>query len=151
MASRKGDTRVIVLATLAVLVFGLVIAAAILLVTGRAKNPQIKGSIPYGVAASLKRTVKDGGPFAFAGSTGDNGFWIALEDGKLIALKIQKPGTKGCNVRWRGSKNTFVDCHNQPIRMNQLARYPTSVATRGNDKGILLVNLSGTIPPPASS
>jgi hypothetical protein len=151
MSSRKGDTRVIVLATLGVLVLGLVIAASILLITGRAKNPAIKGSIPFGIARSLKEKAKEGGPFAFAGDTGDSGFWIAIEDGNLVALKIQKPGTKDCNVIWRGSKNTFVDCHGRPIRIDQLARYPTKVPKKGPDKGILIVNLNGTIPPPASS
>ncbi len=151
MATRRGDTRVYVLATLAVVVVGLLIAAAILLITGRAKTPAIQGSIPFGVASSLREKAKDGGPFAFAGDTGDNGFWIALEDGKLVALKIRKPGTKDCNVLWRGSKDTFEDCDGNPIRMDQLARYPTEIPKRGDRKGVLLVNLDGTIPPPAGS
>jgi hypothetical protein len=151
MTSRRGDTRVIVLATLAVLVFGLVIAAGILLISGRAKNPQIKGSIPFGVASSIRQKAKDGGPFAYAGNRGDDGFWVAIENGRLVALRIQKPGTKGCNVIWRGSKNTFVDCNSKPIRMDQLARYATRVPKTGHDKGLLMVDLSRTIPAPASS
>ncbi len=131
--------------------FGLIVAATILVITGRAKTPEIKGPIPFGLAQSLKQQAQDGGPYAFAGNTGDTGFWIALEDGKLVALKIQKPGTTDCNVRWRGSIDTFVDCHNKPIRIDQLARYPTEIPTRGSQKGVLLVNLSGTIPPPAGS
>lgn len=151
MAKRRGDTRVFVLATLAVIVVGLLIAATILLVTDRAKTPEIKGLVPFGVASSLREKAKEGGPFAFAGDTGDNGFWIALEDGKLVALKIRKPGTQDCNVIWRGSRDTFVDCDGDPIRMDELARYPTEVPKKGDRKGVLLVNLDGTIPPPASS
>jgi hypothetical protein len=151
MATRRGDTRVFVLATLGVVVFGLLIAATILLITGRAKTPEIKGSIPFGVASSLRAKAEKGGPFAFAGDTGDSGFWIAIEDGKLVALKIRKPGTTDCNVAWRGSKDTFEDCNGDPIRMDELARYPTEVPKRGDRKGVLLVNLDGTIPPPASS
>ncbi len=151
MASRKGDTRVIVVATLGVLVFGLVVAAAILLITGRAKTPQIKGSIPFGVASSIRQKAKDGGPFAYAGNRGDDGFWIAIENGRLVALKIQKPGTKSCNVIWRGSKNTFVDCNGHPVRMDQLARYVTRVPKTGHDKGLLMVDLTRVLPPPASS
>jgi hypothetical protein len=150
MASQKGDTRVWVVATLAVLVVGLVIAAGILLITGRAKTPEIKGSQPFGYAKSLREKAKQGGPFAYAGNSGDDGFWVALEDGHLVALKIQKPGTKSCNVIWRGSKDTFVDCNGDPIRMDQLARYPTRVPTKGDHKGLLMVDLSQTIPPPAS-
>lgn len=151
MASKRGDTRVLVLASLGVLVFGLVVAASILLITGRAKTPEIKGSIPFGVARSIHQKVKDGGPYAYAGNSGDDGFWIALEDGKLIALKIQKPGTKSCNVIWRGSRDRFEDCNGDPIRVDQLARYPTRIPKQGGDKGLLMVDLSRTIPPPAPS
>jgi hypothetical protein len=151
MAKPRSDTRVAVVATLGILVFGLLIAGTILFITGRAKNPDIKGSIPYGFARTIRSQVKDGGPYLFAGRTGDTGFWIALEHGKLVALKIKKPGTKDCNVRWRGSIDTFVDCHNQPIRIDQLARFPTKVPKSGAQKGVLLVNVSGTIAPPAGS
>jgi hypothetical protein len=149
MASRRGDTRVLVLATLAVVVVGLLIAAAILLVTGRAKTPEITGQVPFGFAKSLREKAKLD-PFAFAGDTGDSGFWIALEDGELVALKIRKPGTRDCNVAWRGSRDTFEDCNGDPVRMDELARYPTEVPERGDQKGVLLVDLDGTIPPPAS-
>jgi len=151
MASRRGDTRFLVVTTLAVLVFGLVVAAIILLVTGRAKNPEIKGPVAFGIARNLKEKAKQGGPFAFAGNSGDDGFWIAIEDGKLVALKIQKPGTKDCNVIWRGSKNTFEDCNGDPITTGRLARYPIEIPTKGGQKGVLLVDLSKTIPPPDGS
>ena len=151
MASRKGDTRVIVLASLGVLVFGLVVAGVILAITSRAKTPVIKGPIPFGVANSIRQKAQDGGPFAYAGNRGDDGFWVAIEGGKLVALKIQKPGVKGCNVVWRGSKDTFVDCNGDSVRVNQLARYPTSTPKQGRYKGLFLVNLSRTIPAPATS
>jgi hypothetical protein len=150
-ATRKGDARVLVLATLAVLVFGLVIVALILFITGRAKTPEIKGSTPFGVARSIRQKAIDGGPFAYAGNSGDDGFWIAMEKGKVVALKIQKPGTAGCNVIWRGSRDTFADCNNDPIRIDQLARYPVDVPKQGPNKGLLMVDLSRTIPPPAGS
>jgi len=122
-----------------------------LFVTGRAKTPEIRGEIPFGVASSLRKKAADGGPFAFAGDTGDSGFWIALENGRLVALKIRKPGTKDCNVIWRGSRDTFEDCNGDPIRVDQLARYGTRIPQRGPDRGVFLVDLSATVPPPASS
>jgi hypothetical protein len=151
MASRRSDTRVLVLVTLGVVVFGLLVAGTILVVTGRAKNPDIKGSVPYGLAKTLRQQVEDGGPYAFAGKTGDTGFWIAIEHGKLVALKIEKPGTTDCHVRWRGSINSFVDCHNRKIRVDHLARYPTRIPKSGSQKGLWLVDVSGSIPPPAGS
>src|SRR3954462_14177478 len=63
------------LGTVLVLVIGILIAAAILLVTGRAKTPKMEGLIRFGQAKSITDKARDGGPFRDAGSTGDTGFW----------------------------------------------------------------------------
>jgi hypothetical protein len=146
---KRSNLPVYLLGIVLVLVLGILIAAAILLVTGRAKTPKMEGLIRFGQAKSLTEKARTGGPFAYAGSTGDTGFWVALEDGELVALKIRKPGTKDCNVIWRGSRDTFVDCDDKPIRMDQLARYRVEVPQRGDNKGQFLVDLSSNIPPPA--
>jgi hypothetical protein len=149
--ARRSNVGVYIVGVILVLVVGALIAGGILLVTGRAKTPKLEGLIRFGQAASIRDKAKDGGPFAYAGSSGDTGFWVALEDGKLVALKIRKPGTKDCNVIWRGSRDTFVDCNGNPIRMSQLARYPVKIPETGKNKGQFLVDLSGNIPPPAGS
>lgn len=151
MATRRGDTRILIVATVAVITAGLVIAAAILVVTARAKTPALKGPIPFGYAKSLQTKVKTGGPVAYAGTTGDTGFWLAIEHGDLVALKIRRPGTTDCNVRWAGSVDSFLDCNGKRVRTVQLARYATEIPKRGGDKGILLVDLRHTIPPPSAS
>jgi hypothetical protein len=147
----RSDTRTIVIATLAIIVFGLLVAGTILTVTGRAKTPKVTGPIPFGFAKSLKTTVKTGGPVAYAGTTGDTGFWLAIEDGKLVALKIRKPGTSDCNVRWAGSVDSFVDCDGKKVKTSQLDRYRTEIPQTGGRKGNLLVDLRTTIPAPARS
>ncbi len=146
---RRSNVGVYVVGVVLVLVVGILIAGGILLVTGRAKTPKLEGLIRFGQAASVREKAKDGGPFAYAGSNGDTGFWVALEDGKLVALKIRKPGPKDCNVIWRGSRDTFVDCDGNPITMDQLARYRVVIPDKGNNKGQFLVDLSSNIPPPA--
>jgi hypothetical protein len=148
MASRRSDTRVLLIATAAVIGAGLLIAAAILLVSGRADTPAVTGPIPFGFAKSLTTKVEKGGPVAYAGTTGDTGFWLALEDGELVALQIRKPGTDSCNVRWAGSVNSFLDCNGDKVRTTQLARFPTEVPKSGDRKGNLLVDLRHTDPPP---
>src|ERR1044072_5779748 len=115
---KRSNVPIYLLGTVLVLVLGILIAAAILLVTGRAKTPKMEGLVRFGQAKSLTEKARDGGPFAYAGATGDTGFWVALEDGKLVALKLRKPGTKDCNVIWRGSRNSFVDCNDNPVRMD---------------------------------
>jgi hypothetical protein len=151
MPPSRDDRRLLILSTAAVIVAGLLIAGAILAVTSRASPPKVTKPVAFGDAKSLHERIADGGPVAYAGTTGDTGFWLALEDGKLVALKIRKPGTNDCNVRWRGSINSFVDCEGKKIRIDQLARYPTSIPASGDDKGLLLVDLRRTIPPPTGS
>src|SRR4051794_16160435 len=146
---KRSNVPIYLLGTVLVLVLGVIIAAAILLVTGRAKTPKMEGLIRFGQAKSITEKARDGGPFAYAGSSGDSGFWVAIEDGKLVALKIRKPGTKSCNVIWRGSRNAFVDCNDNPVKIDQLARYRVVIPEKGNNKGQFLVNLSSNIPAPA--
>ena len=147
--AKRSNVPIYLLGIVLVLVIGILIAAAILLVTGRAKTPKMEGLIRFGQAKSITEKARDGGPFAYAGSTGDTGFWVALEDGKLVALKIRRPGTKDCNVIWRGSRDSFVDCNDDPVKMDQLARYRVVIPDKGDNKGQFLVDLSSNIPPPA--
>jgi hypothetical protein len=144
------DRRLLLFATVAVLAAGAMVAAGILLVTGRADTPEAVDPVPFGFAKSLERKVAEGGPVAYAGTTGDTGFWLALEDGELVALKIRKPGTRDCNVRWRGSVDSFVDCDGTKVRTGELARFRTEVPTSGPRRGNLLVDLRDTLPPPAA-
>jgi hypothetical protein len=148
---KRSNLPIYLLGTVLVLVLGVIIAAAILLVTGRAKTPKMEGLVRFGQAKSLTEKARAGGPFAYAGSTGDTGFWVALEDGKLVALKIRRPGTKECNVIWRGSRNTFVDCNDTPVKIDQLARYRVVIPQKGSNKGQFLVDLSSNNAPPAGS
>jgi hypothetical protein len=145
------DRRIVVVATISIIVAGLLIAGAILAVTSRASPPKITKPVAFGVARSLHQRIDDGGPVAYAGTTGDTGFWLALEQGKLVALKIRQPGPGHCNVRWKGSVNSFVDCHGDKVRIDRLARYPVEIPRRGDQKGLLLVDLRHTDPPPAAS
>jgi hypothetical protein len=149
MASRPDDRRVLLFATVAIIAAGLLVAALILAVTGRADTPEAVDPVPFGFAASLRTKVETGGPVAYAGTTGDTGFWLAIEDGRLVALKIKRPGTD-CNVRWRGSIDSFVDCNGDKVATRQLARFPTEIPKTGARKGNLLVDLRRTIPPPRS-
>jgi hypothetical protein len=150
MASRPEDRRVLLFATVAVLAAGALVAALILAITGRAETPDAVDPVPFGFAKSLRTKVEKGGPVAYAGTTGDTGFWLAIEDGELVALQIRRPGTEDCNVRWRGSVDSFVDCNGDEVGTRQLARFPTEVPKTGPRKGNLLVDLRRTIPPPQS-
>jgi hypothetical protein len=151
MTERRSDTKLLIGATVAVLVAGLIIAAAILLVTGRAKTPGLDKPIPFGIASSLRAKVKEGGPILFAGTTGDTGFWLILEDGRLVALDVQKPTEKTCNIKFRSSLDAFTDCHGRKVTPESMARFRTSVPKRGDQKGFFLVDLRHLDPAPGPS
>lgn len=144
--ARKGDTRLVVGATAAVIVAGVLVAVAILLVTGRAKTPAPDEPITFGVAKTLRDKVAEGGPVAYAGTRGDDGFWVAIEDGELVALVVQQPRL-GCNVRWRGSVDSFT-CGGEKVDSTDLDRYRVIIPERGDEKGRFLVDLRDVQAPP---
>lgn len=146
MAGRTGDTRLLLGATAAVIVAGVLVAVAILLVTGRAKTPEPTDPVTFGVAKSLREKVATGGPVAYAGTTGDDGFWVAIENGQLVALVVQQPAL-GCNVKWRGSVDSFT-CGDRKVDSRDLERYRVVIPARGEEKGRFLVDLRDVQAPP---
>ena len=68
-----------------------------------------------------------------------------------MALSDIKPGTKDCRVRWRGSIDSFVDCHDDKVRSTDLARYQSEIGKLGDNKGELLVDLRHRQPAPAAA
>ena len=147
MATRRGDIRLVIGATFAIVVAGLLVAGLILVVTGRPKTPGNEKPIRFGFAKSLAAKVREGGPVAFAGTSGDDGFWLALEHGRLVPLLVRQPGPPACVLRWRGSRDTFT-CDGRSVTIGSLVRYSNEIPKRGDDKGIFLVNLRHVTPAP---
>ena len=88
MATGRSDTRVTVIVVLGILVFGLIVAGTILVITGRAKNPDIKGSIPYGLARTLKEHAEARGITAGQFATA----WVL--NNRLVTGVIAGPRTE---------------------------------------------------------
>ncbi len=152
MALQRSDTKLLLLAAGAVIVAGVLVAAVLLLATSRAGSPTKYTAFPAGDATAIHSELKDGGPFFYPDPFGgDRNILLALEDGKVVALDDIKPGTKACRVRWRGSINSFVDCHDDKVRTTDLARYQSEIGELGDNKGELLVDLRHREPAPAAS
>ncbi len=152
MALQRSDTKLLLVATGAVIVAGLLVAAVLLLATSRASSPTKPGPFDAGVAASIRHELKDGGPYFVADPFGgDRSILLALEGGKIVALSDVLPGTKDCRVRWRGSINSFVDCHDHKVKSTDLARFRAEIGLTGNKKGELLIDVRHKDPAPASS
>lgn len=152
MAVSRSDAKLLLVATGAVVLAGLLVAAVLLLATSRASSPTKYQPFDAGVAKSIKKDLKDGGPYFVPDPFGgDRSILLAIEDGNVVALSDITPGTKDCRVRWKGSINSFVDCHDDKLKSTDLARYRTEIGLTGAAKGELLIDLRHKDPAPSSS
>ena len=148
----RSDAKLLLLATGGVIVAGLLVAAVLLLASSRASSPTKYVPFDAGVASSIKKDLKSGGPYFVADPFGgDRSILLAIESGQVVALSDIKPGTKDCRVRWRGSIDSFVDCKDRKLQSTDLARYQSEVAEIGAQKGELLIDLRHRLAAPAAS
>jgi hypothetical protein len=151
VALARSDAKLLLLAAGGVIVAGLLVAAVLLLATGRAASPTKYEPFDAGVAVSIRKDLKSGGPYFVPDPFGgDRSILLAIEDGDVVALSDVVPGTKDCRVRWRGSIDSFVDCHDDKIRSTDLARYVTEVGKIGAAKGELFIDLRRKEPAPSA-
>jgi hypothetical protein len=149
VAFDKGDGKIIVLAAGAVIAAGLVVALVLLVATGRESGQKKAGPFPAGLASAVKADLKDGGPYFFPDPfEGNRNILLALEDGKIVALSNIVPNSKSCVVKWKGSIDSFVDCHGDKLKSTELARFAMSIPKRGDFKGILLIDPRDLLPAP---
>ena len=148
----RSDAKLLFVATGAVVLAGLLVAAVLLLASGRASSPTTYQPFDAGVASSIKQGLKNGGPYFVPDPFGGNrNILLALEGSKVVALSDIVPGSKDCRVRWKGSINSFVDCHDRKLTTAEMARYRAEVIQAGASKGDLLIDLRHRDPPPSSS
>jgi hypothetical protein len=147
---RKSDLRLLLGATIGILLGGVIIAAAILAVTSRGAVPSTRKPIAFGLATAVHENVKKGGPVNIAGASGDTGFWVALENGKLVALLVHQPKPQSCTLRWRGSLDSFL-CDGRKVAIGDLARYRSFVSKSGPTEGLYMVALRDVQPGPGAT
>jgi hypothetical protein len=146
----RSDARILLVATGGVVLAGLLVAAVLLLATSRDSGPAKYEPFSAGDASAVKHQLQDGGPFFYPDPFGgDRNILLALEDGRVVALSDVLPATTSCRVRWKGSIDSFVDCHGDKLRSTELARFETAVGTAGSSKGLLLIDLRHKEPAPA--
>jgi hypothetical protein len=146
----RSDARILIVATGGVVLAGLLVAAVLLLATSRDSGPTKYAPFPAGNASAIKHLLEDGGPFFYPDPFGgDRNILLAIEDGHVVALSDLVPTTTSCRVRWKGSIDSFVDCHDDKLQSTELARFETAVGTAGASKGLLLIDLRHKEPAPA--
>ncbi len=149
VAFSRADRRVLVVATLAVVLAGLLLAGVLLFATGQSTPPGKYKPFAAGNATAIRNDLKSGGPYFFPDPFGGSrNILLALEHGQIVALSTILPETTDCEVKWKGSVDHFVDCHGDRLDSEALARYETSIPEGGPQKGLLLIDLRKKLPAP---
>jgi len=141
---RKGDVKVIIGASIAVLLLGFFIAGAALVTTRGSKGIECSHQLNIGLATDIRDTLGNGGPYFQTGG-GTCGFWLALDNGDIAAYKAVQPA--GCTLKW------LLDhwgCADLTLPASSLAQYPLSIQTI-NGVDVVIVNLGGPIPSTTTS
>jgi hypothetical protein len=150
MPLSREDRPIIVVATLGVVLAGLLVAVVLLLATGRGGSPTRYEPFEAGAAKDIERSLKEGGPFYVPDPFGGNrSILFALEDGEVVALSNVVPNTDDCRVNIKNEGKAFVDCNGDRLRTDELARFPTTIRPSTNGTDILYVDLRTKEPAPA--
>jgi hypothetical protein len=128
------DRRVLAFASVLVAIAGIAIAALLFFATGGTQDtPSQHKPLFLGLSPELTKKIETGGPLYFASPFADNGFWLDLEDGQLVALDIVKPGTKDCVAKWKDGRQAYVDCDDNDLHAADLDRFKITVGRLASD------------------
>ncbi len=151
MPAAPSDRRVLVFAGVLVVVAGVAVAALIFFATGGSQDtPSSREPLFLGIERELKGKIDEGGPLYFASPFGDEGFWLDVEDGNLVALSLVKPDTTDCIVKWRDPRKAYVDCEDNDLQAVDLDRFRVTIGSlqEGAPDDAVYVNLRESEPAP---
>jgi hypothetical protein len=117
---RSSDVKIIVGATIAVLLAGFFIAGAALVAT-RGGGNIVCNQLNVGSASDIRRTLQSGGPYFQTGGAGC-GFWLALDDNDIVAYKVVQPS--GCTLKL---KRDHWECSGVTVAQADLVSYPVTI------------------------
>ncbi len=118
--ARAADIKLLVGATVGVLLAGFLIAGAAFIAT-RSSGSIVCGQLNIGSATDVRTTLDNGGPYFQTGGA-KCGFWLALADGNIVAYKVEQP--QGCSLKLL---RDHWDCGGQTVAAEDLAQYPVSI------------------------
>jgi hypothetical protein len=132
--ARSSDIKLIVSATFAVILAGLFIAGGMLVATSSGSRNPICGSLNVGKASAVRDSVQTHGP-SFVTNGASCGFWLALEDGTVVAYRVEQPS--GCSLNLRDRATRWV-CGGNDIATKDLATYDVRYVPIGATEAIIV-------------
>jgi hypothetical protein len=136
--ARSSDVKLIVAATLAVLMAGFLIAGAALVAT-RGSKSLVCPELNIGAAADVRKTLQNGGPYFQTGGAACS-FYLALDDGDIVAYKVKQ--SRGCTLLL---KRDHWECGGEVVPASELDQYPVSIRTVA-DIDAVIVDLRPPLP-----
>jgi hypothetical protein len=120
---RNADVKLLVAATVAVLLTGFLIALGFLAAANSGGSRATCGRLPVGTADGVRNDLETGGPYFQTGGARCS-FWLALDDGDIVAYRADQPGS--CSLRLE--REEFA-CGGRPVDVATLKQFPVSIET----------------------
>jgi hypothetical protein len=132
--ARSSDIKLIVSATIAVMLAGLFIAGGLLIATSSGSNNPVCGQLNVGKAADVRDRLDTQGPGFYTGGA-NCGFWLALDNGDIVAYRVRQPD--GCSLNLRDQATQWV-CGDRVVDAADLATYKVVIQTIGQTDSVIV-------------
>ena len=132
--ARSSDIKLIVSATIAVVLAGLFIAGGLLIATSSGSKNPVCGQLNVGKAADVRDRLDTQGPGFYTGGA-NCGFWMALDNGDIVAYRVIQPS--GCSLNLRNRGTQWV-CGGKVLNAADLATYPVTIQTIGQTDSVII-------------
>ncbi|MGH9033330.1 MAG: hypothetical protein ACRDZV_14500, partial [Acidimicrobiia bacterium] len=127
MPPARDDLRLLVVAGAAVLLAGVAVAVLLFVSTDRGGSPpRDPGPVKFGLESSIRDQLEEGPFFVPDQFGGNRSFWIAEEDGEIVAIATHQRGLPGCSVKWKAQLDRF-ECGDNRFRSDELERFETTI------------------------
>ena len=128
--SRNSDIKLIVSATVAVLLAGFFIAGALLIATRGGKST-VCTPLNLGHLTDVRQNLETQGPNPVT-SGGSCGAWVALDQDNIVAYKIRQPG---CTLTL---KRDGWHCGGQVVEASTLRQFPVRITRVGQADAVVV-------------
>lgn len=146
VAFSPSDRRLIVMTGGALLLAAAFFGGVLVLATH--SDPGPRKPVFLGLQDQKRKDIRADGPQYVSNPFGGNGFWLDLEDGKLVALDVDAPGPGYCEVKWK--RTTYIDCHGDGVTTRDLNRFKVIIGSlEGSPSDSVFVDLRRRRPAPA--
>jgi len=132
--ARSADIKLIVSATVAVVLAGLFIAGGMLVATSSGSKNPVCGQLDLGKASDIRERLQTQGSYFVTGGA-TCGFWLALDNGDIVAYRVKQPSGCALNLRDRGTR--WV-CGGDTVAASDLARFPVDIRPVGTTDAVIV-------------